>query len=81
MRGFIKELRHRNVIRVSVAYVVTGWLIVQVADIAADAGKKAPARSPFTLLSRGTETPCPLRRWPPGKPREVPRQLRPTADC
>ena len=37
MRGFIEELRHRNVIRVSVAYVVTGWLIVQVADIAADA--------------------------------------------
>ena len=33
MRGFIEDLRHRNVIRVSVAYVVTGWLIVQVADI------------------------------------------------
>ncbi len=37
MRGFIEELRHRNVIRVGVAYVVTGWLIVQVADVAADA--------------------------------------------
>ncbi len=37
MRGLIEELRHRNVFRVGVAYVVTGWLIVQVADIAADA--------------------------------------------
>jgi len=35
--GFIEELRHRNVFRVGVAYVVTGWLIVQVADVAADA--------------------------------------------
>jgi len=31
MRVFIEELRHRNVFRVGVAYVVTGWLIVQVA--------------------------------------------------
>lgn len=37
MRGFIEELRRRNVFHVGVAYVVTGWLIVQVADIAADA--------------------------------------------
>ena len=37
MRGFIEELRHRNVFRVGVAYVVAGWLIVQVADVAADA--------------------------------------------
>ena len=28
MRGFIEELRHRNVFRVGVAYVVTGWLII-----------------------------------------------------
>ncbi len=35
MRGFIEELRRRNVFHVGVAYVVTGWLIVQVADIAA----------------------------------------------
>ncbi len=27
MRGFIEELRHRNVLRAGVAYVVTGWLI------------------------------------------------------
>ncbi len=33
MRGFIEVIRHRNVIRVGVAYVVTGWLIVQVADV------------------------------------------------
>lgn len=36
MRGFIEELRHRNVFRVAVAYVVFGWLIVQVADLIAD---------------------------------------------
>jgi len=33
MRGFIQELRHRNVFRVGVAYVIAGWLFVQVADI------------------------------------------------
>ena len=37
MRGFIEELSHRNVIRVGIAYVVAGWLIAQVADLAADA--------------------------------------------
>ncbi len=37
MRGFIEELRHRNVFRVGVAYVVTGWLIVHVADVAVKA--------------------------------------------
>jgi TolB-like protein len=37
MRGFIGELRHRNVFRVGIAYVVAGWLIAQVADLAADA--------------------------------------------
>ena len=37
MRGFIEELRHRNVFRVGVTYIVTGWLIVQVADVSADA--------------------------------------------
>jgi TolB-like protein len=37
MRGFIEELRHRNVIRVGVAYVIAGWLLAQVADLAADA--------------------------------------------
>jgi TolB-like protein/tetratricopeptide (TPR) repeat protein len=37
MRGLIAELRHRNVIRVGFAYIVVGWLIAQVADLAADA--------------------------------------------
>lgn len=37
MRGFIEELRHRNVFRVAVAYIVAGWLLAQVADLAADA--------------------------------------------
>ena len=37
VRGLIEELRHRNVIRVGVAYIVAGWLIAQVTDLAADA--------------------------------------------
>ena len=37
MRGFLEELRYRNVFRVAVAYVIAGWLIAQVADLAADA--------------------------------------------
>ena len=36
MRGFIEELRYRNVFRVAVAYVVISWLIAQVADLFAD---------------------------------------------
>jgi len=37
MRGLIEELRHRNVFRVGVAYIIAGWLIAQVADLGADA--------------------------------------------
>lgn len=37
MRGFIEELRHRNVIRVGLAYIIVAWLFAQVADLAADA--------------------------------------------
>ncbi len=37
MRGFIEELRYRNVFRVAAAYVVGGWLIAQVADLIASA--------------------------------------------
>jgi len=37
MRGFIEELRYRNVFRVAIAYIVAGWLLAQVADLAADA--------------------------------------------
>jgi len=36
MRGFIEELRYRNVFRVGVAYVVVGWVIAQAADLVAD---------------------------------------------
>ncbi len=36
MRSFIEELRYRNVFRVAAAYIVAGWLIAQVADLAAD---------------------------------------------
>ena len=35
--GFIAELRRRNVIRVAIAYVVAGWLLAQVVELAADA--------------------------------------------
>lgn len=37
MRGFIEELRYRNVFRVAAAYVVGGWLIAQVGDLIASA--------------------------------------------
>ncbi len=37
MRGFIEELSHRNVIRVGIAYVIAGWVIAQIVDLAADA--------------------------------------------
>ncbi|MBT8085426.1 MAG: hypothetical protein HKN35_07220 [Woeseia sp.] len=37
MRKFIEELRYRNVFRVAAAYLVIGWLIAQVADLATDA--------------------------------------------
>lgn len=37
MRGFIEELRYRNVFRVAIAYIVAGWLIAQATDLAADA--------------------------------------------
>jgi TolB-like protein len=37
MRGFIDELRYRNVFRVAAAYVVGSWLIAQVADLVTDA--------------------------------------------
>lgn len=37
MRGLFDELRHRNVFRVAAAYLVVGWLIAQVADLAAGA--------------------------------------------
>jgi TolB-like protein len=37
MRGFIEELKHRNVFRVGIAYAVIGWLIAQVADLVVDA--------------------------------------------
>jgi TolB-like protein len=36
MRSLLEELRHRNVFRVGVAYVIAGWLFVQVADIATE---------------------------------------------
>lgn len=32
MKDFIEELKRRNVLKVAVVYVVTGWLIVQVLD-------------------------------------------------
>jgi len=37
MRGFVEELKYRNVLRVAAAYIVAGWLVAQVADLAADA--------------------------------------------
>ena len=36
MAGLYEELRRRNVVRVGIAYVVTAWLILQVADLVVD---------------------------------------------
>lgn len=36
MSKFIDELKRRNVVRVTLAYVVVGWLILQVSDILLD---------------------------------------------
>jgi TolB-like protein len=33
MDGFFGELKRRNVVRVGIAYVVVGWLVVEVADV------------------------------------------------
>jgi hypothetical protein len=34
--GLLQELKRRNVIRVAMAYVVTAWLLMQVADLVLD---------------------------------------------
>ena len=31
--GLFNELKHRNVFRVGAAYILLGWLIIQVADV------------------------------------------------
>ena len=49
MNDFLKELKRRNVFRVGVAYVVGGWLIAQVAELALDSFD-APAWVMKTLL-------------------------------
>ncbi|MDX1570511.1 MAG: tetratricopeptide repeat protein [Xanthomonadales bacterium] len=33
MSGFVEELKRRNVVRVGLAYLVFGWLVLQVADV------------------------------------------------
>ena len=33
MSSFIEELKRRNVFRVAVAYLITAWLMVQLADV------------------------------------------------
>lgn len=55
MPPFIAELKRRNVIRVTVAYLVMAWLLVQVMEIATDAFE-APAwilKIVMTLLALG----------------------------
>ncbi len=31
--AFIEELKRRNVFRVAIAYIIVGWLLLQVADL------------------------------------------------
>ncbi|NIS91350.1 MAG: hypothetical protein GTN98_15000 [Woeseiaceae bacterium] len=35
--SFLTELRRRKVFRVGIAYVIVGWLLAQVAELALDA--------------------------------------------
>ncbi|MDH3401721.1 MAG: hypothetical protein OEM03_12240, partial [Chromatiales bacterium] len=37
MSGLFEELRRRNVFRIGVAYVISAWLLAQVADLALEA--------------------------------------------
>ncbi|MCW8845903.1 MAG: adenylyl cyclase, partial [Gammaproteobacteria bacterium] len=36
MSSFFEELKRRNVFRVGLAYVITAWILAQVADLALD---------------------------------------------
>jgi len=36
MSGLLQELKRRNVFRVAIAYVMLGWIIAQVAELALD---------------------------------------------
>jgi hypothetical protein len=33
MRGFIEELRDRNVFRITITYIVAGWLVAQATNL------------------------------------------------
>ncbi|MEJ2514363.1 MAG: hypothetical protein P8102_03955 [Gammaproteobacteria bacterium] len=50
MSGLFNELRRRNVFRVAAAYIVTAWLIAQVAELALDAFQAPPWALKFLLL-------------------------------
>jgi TolB-like protein len=59
-----QELRRRNVIRVAVAYVVTAWLLLQVADLVLDAiGAPAWVLQSFLLLAAIGLVPTLLFAW------------------
>ena len=36
MAGFLQEIKRRNVIRVTIAYVMLAWIVAQVAELALD---------------------------------------------
>jgi hypothetical protein len=42
IRSFFKELKRRNIYRVAVVYAITGWFVVQIAEIAAIAFGATP---------------------------------------
>lgn len=49
MNNFFKELKRRNVVRVAIAYVIVGWVVAQVVDLAAD-NFGAPAWVPQMVM-------------------------------
>jgi TolB-like protein/lipopolysaccharide biosynthesis regulator YciM len=50
LNSFLGELRRRNVVRVGVAYAVTAWLLLQVADIVLEAIEAPPWAMKALLL-------------------------------
>ena len=54
MLGLLQELKRRNVIRVAIAYVMLGWIIAQVAELALDSfGSPAWVIKTLLLLLAG----------------------------
>ncbi len=50
MTRFVRELRRRRVFRVGIAYLIAGWVVVQVADVVFDAAQLPVWTKTFVLI-------------------------------